>query len=246
MGGGEVVVQEADQLGELLREVVGALGRLGAAQRRRGGRVGARRAAEAEVDPAGGQRVEGAELLGDHQRRVVGQHHPARTQPYAPGVRGEVGQDDGRGGTGDPGHRVVLGHPVALEAARLGEPGQLGGRAQRVGGGQTAADGGQVQHGQRDGGAAERRRPDLLRLLPLVTHVGSPPGSFGRDCGRPRTGSFTNGVVQERVVQGPRPEEPEIPSVYSQIMPARASRGGRCGSIHSPGGSRPPMADDGR
>ena len=29
----------------------------------------------------GVQRLEGAELLGDHQRGVVGQHHPARAHP---------------------------------------------------------------------------------------------------------------------------------------------------------------------
>ena len=42
------------------------------------GLVGARRAADAEVDAAGEERLQGAELLGDHQRRVVGQHDAAR------------------------------------------------------------------------------------------------------------------------------------------------------------------------
>src|SRR5690606_41482667 len=30
---------------------------------------------------AGMQRLQGAELFGHHQRRVIGQHHPARTDP---------------------------------------------------------------------------------------------------------------------------------------------------------------------
>jgi hypothetical protein len=43
-----------------------------------GGAVGARGAAQAQVDASGVQRGQGAELLGHHQRRVVGQHHAAR------------------------------------------------------------------------------------------------------------------------------------------------------------------------
>jgi hypothetical protein len=43
--------------------------------------VGAGRAAEAEIDPPGIERLERAELLGDHERRVVGQHDPAGADP---------------------------------------------------------------------------------------------------------------------------------------------------------------------
>ena len=49
-----------------------------AAQRLRRGLVGAGGAAEAEVDAAGEERGERAELLGDLERRVVGEHDPAR------------------------------------------------------------------------------------------------------------------------------------------------------------------------
>ena len=48
-----------------------------AAQRMRGGAIGAGRAAEPEIDAAGKQRLQHLEALGDHQRRVVGQHHAA-------------------------------------------------------------------------------------------------------------------------------------------------------------------------
>ena len=70
-------MEVGQQLGELLGEVVGAERVGAAAQRASGAGVGAGRAADAEVDAAGVQRVERAELLGDHERLVVGQHHAA-------------------------------------------------------------------------------------------------------------------------------------------------------------------------
>ena len=73
-------VEVADELGELLREVVGAVHRATAPQRGCGQAVAARRSAEAEIDAAGVQRLEHAELLGHHERRVVGQHHAARAE----------------------------------------------------------------------------------------------------------------------------------------------------------------------
>ena len=48
------------------------------AQRPRRRHVGPRRAAEAEVDAVREQRGQRAELLGDHQRRMVRQHDAAR------------------------------------------------------------------------------------------------------------------------------------------------------------------------
>ena len=52
-----------------------------AAQRMRRGPVGARRAAEAEIDAAGKQRLQHLEALGHHQRRMVRQHHAAGADP---------------------------------------------------------------------------------------------------------------------------------------------------------------------
>ncbi len=144
---GEVVVEEAGELREPSGELVGGLVEPpGPAQRGGGAAVGARRAAEPEVDPARGERLQGAELLGDGERGVVGQHDPARAEPDAGGMGGEVGQDHGRGGAGHPGHGVVLGDPVALVAAGLGEAGDRDGGAQGVVGGAAAADGDEVQH----------------------------------------------------------------------------------------------------
>ena len=48
-----------------------------AAQRQGGALVGARGAAEPEVDASGVQRFERAELFGDYQRRMVRQHDAA-------------------------------------------------------------------------------------------------------------------------------------------------------------------------
>jgi hypothetical protein len=58
--------------------------------------VGARGASDAEIDPAGVQRVEHAELLGDDERLVVGQHDPARPDADRGGGAGQV-RDQHRG-----------------------------------------------------------------------------------------------------------------------------------------------------
>jgi hypothetical protein len=76
------------------------------------------------------QRLQRAELLRDDQRRVVGQHHAARTHPDRAGRRREVGQQHGRRRTGDAGHVVVLGHPEPVVAELLGAPDESGGMCQ--------------------------------------------------------------------------------------------------------------------
>ena len=48
-----------------------------------GHRVGAGRPADAEVDAAGMERLEHPELLGHHQRRMVGQHHPPEPSAWS-------------------------------------------------------------------------------------------------------------------------------------------------------------------
>ena len=93
------------------------------------------------------QRGERAELLGDHQRRVVGQHDAAG--PNADRLRAgrDMGHDHGGGGTGDAGHVVMFGEPVAAVAPILGVAREV----ERVGkgGGDVAAfgDGGEVEDG---------------------------------------------------------------------------------------------------
>ena len=100
------------------RERVGTV--VVAPQRLRRGVVGARRAAQAEVDAARIQRRQRAELLGDLQRRVVGQHDAARADADPRGAAGDVADQHRGGGAGDARHVVVLGQPVALVTQRLG------------------------------------------------------------------------------------------------------------------------------
>ena len=88
------------QLDDVLRKGVGA-GRV-AAERVHRQLVGARRPAEAEVDAAGVQRLERAELLGDHDRRVIRQHDPARADADRLRAARHVGDHDGGRRTRDP------------------------------------------------------------------------------------------------------------------------------------------------
>ncbi len=120
LGGAEVGLQ----LHHVLGEAVGPAGEV-AAERAGGGLIGAGGAAEAEVDAAGIERLERAELLGDHQRGMVGQHDAAGADADGRGAAGDVADDDRRGRAGDAAHVVVLGQPVAAIAQPLGVPGEV-------------------------------------------------------------------------------------------------------------------------
>ena len=87
--------------------------------------VGARRAAEPEVDASRVQRLERAELLGDHDRRVVREHDPAGADPDRLRAARDVGDHDGGRGARDPDGVVVLGEPEAVVAPALGVLGQV-------------------------------------------------------------------------------------------------------------------------
>ncbi|MCY1424662.1 hypothetical protein D9M71_404180 [compost metagenome] len=140
------------QLGDILGEVVGAAAAL-AAQGARGLRVGTRRAAEAQLDAPRIERGERAELLGHHQRRMVGQHDPAGTQAQGRGAGGQIAEQHGGGRTGDALHVVVLGHPEAREAEPLGVLRQRQRTPQRrPRPGVVVAQRGQVEDGKRGGG----------------------------------------------------------------------------------------------
>jgi len=117
----ELAVKKAEQLLEAHRKIVGAHGLARTAQGKRGDRVGARRAAEAQIDAARMQRLEDAERLGHVQRRMIGQHHAARSDANtAGGVRHGADHHLGRG-AGNQGRVVVFGEPVARVAKILGE-----------------------------------------------------------------------------------------------------------------------------
>ena len=113
-----------------------------------GDRVGPGGAADAEVDPARVGRLEQRELLGHHQRRVVGQHHPARADPDPRGGGGDHRDQDRRVRRGNGRHVVVLGQPVPLETELVGHLGEASGGGQGVAGGLVGAHGHEVEDGQ--------------------------------------------------------------------------------------------------
>nr|BFF25109.1 hypothetical protein GCM10025732_30740 [Glycomyces mayteni] len=108
----------AEEFGQELVEVVGLVQVV--AERGSYGRDEAEGASEAHVDAVFEERGEDAELLGDHQRAVVGQHDAAGADPDPRGRCGDGRRQDGGRRTGDAGHAVVLGHPVAVKAQFLG------------------------------------------------------------------------------------------------------------------------------
>ena len=78
--------------------------------------IGARRAAETEIDAARIERGERAELLGDDERRVVRQHDAAGADADGLGAAGHMADHDRRRRAGDAGHVVMLGQPIAAIA----------------------------------------------------------------------------------------------------------------------------------
>ncbi len=137
---GQAVVEVGQQLGELLGEVVGGGLAAVALERERRQRVGAGGASQSQVDPAREQPGQHREGLGHLERAVVGEHDSAAADPDAAGGRRD--RPDQRLGAGAGQHRatVVLGHPVAVIAERVGQPGQVDRAPQRVGAGQAFGD----------------------------------------------------------------------------------------------------------
>ena len=114
--------------------------------------VGAGRAADPEVDAARVQRLEHPELLGDHERLVVRQHHAARADAERGGRARQVGDQHRRRRAGDAGHVVVLGNPVAQVAEPLDVAGEVDRVAQRLADGRSGRDRREIEN--RDAGGA--------------------------------------------------------------------------------------------
>ena len=178
---GEATGEERHELAEGAREVlVGErVGR--AAQRACRDAVGSRGAADPEVDAAGVEGLEHPELLGDHQRGMVREHHPTRSDPDRLRLGRERRRQHGRRGARDPGHVVVLGDPMAVIAEPFGCLRQLDRVGEGVGRGRALADDRQVEHGDRDA-AVGRHRGSLasLRIYPGRRSTTSAPCSVTR------------------------------------------------------------------
>jgi hypothetical protein len=82
------------------------------------------------------------------QRRVVREHHPAGADAHGPGHGGDLPDEEGGDGGGDPGHVVVLGEPETAKPEPLDVPGQLEGVLQSFMARHPRRDGGQLEHGE--------------------------------------------------------------------------------------------------
>lgn len=100
------------------------------AQQPHGLRVTGRSAPDAQVDATGVESVEGAELLGDHEGRVIRQHHPTRSQPDRARARGHRRDDHWWRGGADHRLPVVLGVPHTPVPRRLRGESEIDGVAQ--------------------------------------------------------------------------------------------------------------------
>lgn len=182
-----------------------------------------RGSAEAQVDAARRHRLQRAELLRDDERGVVREHHAARAEADAAGVCGEVGENHGRRRGGHARHGVVLGDPVAVEAALFGEAGQLDAGTEGVGGGVSRTDGHQVQYGEGGGGRALRCAPYLVCRHGEASCVDAVrcPRQYNR-----RLSPFIPGVIPEGRRPLPRRAHapPAAPDRPGAVPPRSASR----------------------
>ncbi len=176
---GPVAGEVPEQVHELIGEVVRRerFGR--AAQRGRRDLVGARRAADAEVDAAGMERLEHAELFGDHQRGMVGQHDAAGSDPQGRGRVGDVADQHRGRRARDAGHVVMLSDPEPVEPEMLDVPGQVDGGAQRVAGVPAVRHRGQVEDRERHGLRSEGQGGDGVHVVHALSEQQGPPGSSG-------------------------------------------------------------------
>lgn len=135
------VVQKRAQQRDLLREGFDGPGLRPRFQRRDGAAIRARRAAKAQIDTAGIERLQHAELLGDLERRIMREHHAARSDADVRRfVRDARDHDLGRG-TGEGGGVVMLREPEAMIPERVAMFREGDGFAQRVRCGAAHADG---------------------------------------------------------------------------------------------------------
>jgi hypothetical protein len=139
-----------DELAELLEEIIGGQSLPRAAESEGSQRIGARRAPDAEIDPAGIDRFKELVRFGYLQRRVIRKHDAARAEPDARGHRAYVRDQDLRDGRRDTRHVVMLGVPQSRIAEAVNCLGQLGGGPQRGDAGAALYERNQVKRRQRE------------------------------------------------------------------------------------------------
>ncbi|MNO81095.1 hypothetical protein D3C76_723210 [compost metagenome] len=107
--------QVAHQLFDIVRKIVSTAGAF-TTQGTSGHLVRTRRTPQAQVDTTGIEAFQGAKLLGNHQRRMVGQHDATGTDADGRSATGQVTEQHSGGRAGDAVHVVVLGDPEAVVA----------------------------------------------------------------------------------------------------------------------------------
>ena len=146
--GWETVLEEGDELGELVGEVV--LLRAGASAAEGSGLDGAaaRSAANAEIDAVGIEGFEGGKDFSHLEGGVVRQHDAAGAEANVAGFSADAGEHDLGRGTGEGVHGVVLGHPEAMEAEGVDVAGERDGVGQGLRGRGAARNGRLVEDGK--------------------------------------------------------------------------------------------------
>ncbi|MPN03759.1 hypothetical protein SDC9_150993 [bioreactor metagenome] len=159
---------------DILRKGIGTVDADVATQGACGALIGAGGTAQAEIDAAGVEGLECAELLCNHQRCVIGQHDAAGTDPDGGCGGCNVTNDHRSGCAGDTRHVVMLGQPVAVIAKVLGVTGEITGVAQRDGRCAALRNGCEVEY-------RERNTPYHRLRLPVACHARS--GHRRNGCG---------------------------------------------------------------
>ena len=109
-----------------------------------------RRPAKPQIDPAGIERVERAELLGDHEWVVIGQHDPARTDPDLACSGADTGEHHGSRAASNARHAVMLGDPISAVAKRFGLARQSSGGSHRFANSAAFTNRNQIENGEGD------------------------------------------------------------------------------------------------
>ena len=112
--------------------------------------IGSWRSTESQVNATRVQGLQGGELLGHHERRVIGEHDAARAHPHRRSGGGQMLNENSGSGTRDGRDRVMLRDPkpVIPETLRFnGEHRRLPESLRRR---RTAGDGREVKNGEGD------------------------------------------------------------------------------------------------
>jgi hypothetical protein len=146
-------------LARLRREIIGEFHHVARKLLRIGGQISPQRlrrplirsrgSSQAEIDAPRVQRLERAELLRDHQWRMVRQHDPPG--PHPDGRRAARDMADQHGGrrAGDSGHAVVFREPKASVSPTFGVSRQVERVSERLGGVAPECNGRKIEDGIR-------------------------------------------------------------------------------------------------